>query len=262
LPQFFIADHEAAVLLVEGLITHKKRARTGLEDEELLAFIKLVLHSSPCYAVRACALFHRSKLEGDKSRKTVRAMQQLETLMASFENSNLPPADRRPFALAVSSPPFWQVQETLGFLLLQNGLVKEAVNIFTALELWEDVVECYQRIGQKVKAEDLILKELAKMETPSMWCRLGDIRQDVACYDKAWELSKHRSARSRRDLGRLLLTRQDYAAAAAALRQGLDVNAIDAGAWFSLGYCQMKIGEFGQAEMSFRRCVNLDPENS
>ncbi|OQV15910.1 Tetratricopeptide repeat protein 27 [Hypsibius exemplaris] len=262
LPHTLLADHEAAVLLVEGLVSRRKRARTTLQDEEHLAYIQLALHSSNCYAIRSSALFDRSRLEGDKSRRTTRAMQQLEVLMMSFRDTTHDPILRAPFALAVNVPPSWKVEEALGFLLLQNGITNEAINIFTSLELWEDVIECYQRVGQKVKAEDLIMKELAKEETAVMWCRLGDIREDVACYDKAWELSQHRSARSRRDLGRLLLRRQDYQGAADALRQGLDINAIDAGAWFSMGYCQLKLGEFGQAELSLRRCVNLDPDNA
>ena len=95
-----------------------------------------------------------------------------------------------------------------------------------------------------------------------MWCRLGDIREDVACYERAWELSDHRSARSRRDLGRLLLKRQDFAAAATVLRQGVEINSIDAGAWFSLGFCLIKTGDFAQAEFALRRCVSLDPDNA
>ena len=158
-----LTDHEAACILVEGLINRRKRARTDLQDEELLAYIELVLRTADCYAIRACALFHRSKLEGGKFRKTTRAMQQLETLMNSFRASHTSAGlDRSQFALAVNLPTTWQVEEAYAFLLLQNGCVSEAVNLFTALELWEDVIECYQRVGQKVKAEDLIMKELAK----------------------------------------------------------------------------------------------------
>ena len=262
-PEYSLNDHESAVLLVDGLVGQRRRARTGLEDEELLAYLKVVLHSTNSFAVRTVALFHRSKLEGGNRRRTLRAMSQFETLMNAFKSeAENNASDRLSFVLAVNAPPFWKIEEALGFNLIQNGCTKEAINIFTGLELWEDVVECYQRIGQKVKAEDLVMKELAKNETASMWCRLGDIREDVVCYEKAWEVSSHRSFRSRRDLGRLLLKRKEYEGARDALKQGLEVNGIDGSAWFSLGYCHMKTGDYSAADRAFRRCVNLDPENA
>lgn len=44
-------------------------------------------------------------------------------------------------------------------------------------------------------------QELAKEETPKLWCLLGNCTDDVTCYEKAWEISKHTSARAQRDWG-------------------------------------------------------------
>lgn len=176
------------------------------------------------------ALFWRSKLERIKSRKALRAIQQFETLFASFKDANAKD-DRVRFALAGNVRPFWTVQEELGFTLLENGCTREAVNIFTSMELWEDVIECFQRMGQKVKAEHLILEELKKNPTPVMYCRLGDIREDTENYEKAWELSKQRSARSRKSLGKLYVKWQDYEKAAEALKQSDHLNPIDESVW-------------------------------
>ncbi|XP_055331336.1 tetratricopeptide repeat protein 27-like [Paramacrobiotus metropolitanus] len=263
LPQRHLQDHEAAVLLSEGLLLHRRQAKQNLQDEEIMAFIEFILRSRPPYSIQATALFQRSKLEVDKVRKTLRAMQQLETLLTAYNSADGASfSERENLALAVNLPPFWKIQQELGYALLLNGCTRDAVNIFTSMELWEDVIECYQRVGQKVKAEDLIVKELAARPLPSMWCRLGDLREDVECYDKAWELSKHRSFRSRKDLGRLYIKRKEFTEAVKVLREGLEVNAVESGTWFLLGYALVKLKEYGSAETAFRRCISLDPDNS
>jgi hypothetical protein len=82
------------------------------------------------------------------------------------------------------------------------GVVRSALDIFTRLELWENVISCHQLLQQSKKADDLICKLLEKTpNSPKLTCLLGDVRGDPSLYEKAWEMSNYRYSRAMRSLG-------------------------------------------------------------
>lgn len=42
----------------------------------------------------------------------------------------------------------------------------------------------------------------ANPDDAKLWCVLGDIQQQEAHYEKAWEVSSHRSSRAQRSIAR------------------------------------------------------------
>ena len=60
-------------------------------------------------------------------------------------------------------------------MLVSLGLLKEALEVYQRLELWEEIIVCYQAVGRGGKAEEIIRHQLSLKETPIMWCLLGDV---------------------------------------------------------------------------------------
>ncbi|KAK1392510.1 Zinc finger MYM-type protein [Heracleum sosnowskyi] len=74
----------------------------------------------------------------------------------------------------------------------------EAVKVCEDLELWDTAIYSYCLLEKKASTMELIKKRLAERPSDSrLWCSLGDVTNDDACYEKALEVSENRSARAK-----------------------------------------------------------------
>lgn len=90
---------------------------------------------------------------------------------------------------------------------------------------------------------------------PRLWCILGDLEEDPAHWERAWEISKHRYARAQKSLGEYYLRQKDLSKAHAAYKQATAVNRLSPEMWGRLGDISLRLARFEDAAEAFSRSI-------
>ncbi|KAG0305038.1 hypothetical protein BGZ98_004666 [Dissophora globulifera] len=255
-------DH--ALLLAFCLNIKNTNPAHGLTVEQMFPFVTRVLETPNNWTVYTMALLLRSRLESDKSRTVERGVLQLQALVdqTKVEDETSTTRERMHHFFSVLLPSKWELEKELAEQYMSLGVVRSALDIFERMELWEDVIACYQFLDQPDKAKALCRELLVK--NPSnvkLLCIIGDLDQDPEKYKEAWEVSGHRFARAQRSLGAYYFKHQKFAEAMPCYQSALKINPLFENSWFILGCIGMQLEDFDVAIDAFTKVVSIDHSN-
>lgn len=164
-------EQKLFLTIVQEMLVSKPQDE--LQVEELQPFINFILSQKNTYSVRVVALLLRCKFESKNRRTIERSLVQCEEIIQCWKKEIPHFLDRVTDVFGTGMPPIWKVETQYADLLLNIGLVKNALEIYLKIKLWEEVIVCYTILKLRHKAAEIIKGQLNEKPTVKLWCLLG-----------------------------------------------------------------------------------------
>lgn len=261
----------------------------GLTQEQMKPYVARVISHPRNWSVHTMALLLRSRLEAERTRTVERSTLQLQALVDQMPSADSSLPERLKYIHAIPMPSKWELEVELAKRFLALGVVRSALEIFERLEMWEDVVQCWQVLerpasgiaivkdlleGRKEESENVLLRGKASSERrkpaldsareAKLWCLLGELEPENAVkhFTRAWDASGQKSGRAMRSLGGYYFSREDYPKAIDCLQKAVAINPLQFRSWFILGCAFVREEKWEKARDAFSRCIAIDDEDS
>ncbi|XP_072987775.1 uncharacterized protein [Typha latifolia] len=254
---------QQTVVLAQCLHLRRRSRDDELSRWEMGPYIESIdAQSHSLYSIRSFCDILRIRWESGRSHTKERALLMMDNLV-EIVNKALPVAAQRiQFAFGVYMPTVPALRKEYSELLVSCGMIGEALHIFEDLELWDNLIYCYQLLDKKAAAVDLIKARLSETPNdPRLWCSLGDVTTTDAHYEKALEVSNNKSSRALRSLARSSYNRGDYETSKTLWESALALNSLYPDGWFALGAAALKSRDVEKAVDAFTHAVQIDPDN-
>uniref|UniRef100_A0A146LE10 Tetratricopeptide repeat protein 27 n=1 Tax=Lygus hesperus TaxID=30085 RepID=A0A146LE10_LYGHE len=251
---------EQVALIAVFVQKKKSQAKDHIQNEELMPFINCLLSHPKVWALEISALLFRSRIDCEHKRTIERALLQTQELMALNANSTSVPVRLNLFYCSYAPPSFIVASECAS-IMVAIGSMQSALDIYLKLQMWEEVITCYNYLKLRHRAAEVIKEQMKKGETVKLWCSLGDATDDVTCYERAWELSQHKSAQAQRHWGMFYFHRKNYKESIPHLKLSLQLNTLQVSLWFRLGYAALMEHEWEESAIAYRQYTYLEPES-
>ncbi|CAO3662804.1 unnamed protein product [Rhizopus stolonifer] len=233
----------------------------GITSEQMVPYVTRVLENANNWMVHTMGLLLRSRLEAHKGRTVERSALQLQALVDQIKVEDSTVEERLAYFYDLLLPSKWEMERELARRFVSLGILRSAADIFERLEMWEDVISCYQMMEQPQKAKQILQRLMDESpDSPKYWCILGDLEAEPAHWIKSWEISNHHYARAMRSMGSYEFKRNNYEAAIECYQKALEINPLFEGSWYILGCAAMSVENWEVGARAFQRVVLLDDD--
>ncbi|XP_954329.1 uncharacterized protein TA20840 [Theileria annulata] len=274
-----LSDLEQLFLLSKGL---NILSTTSKHDQLSLQFLNTISNtilqqSKKRRLIMLMSLWLRCKTEYNRTKTIERATIQLNNILNAYYVTTMQSTihnlsymvictvddgNRNEYFFQMSYPAIWNIKREIGKYMFMIGSITTACNMYKELHMWEDVIKCLVLTQQKQQANELINERIKIMATPSLYCYLGDISNDIQHYHTAWEMSNERCGRAVRSIGVKYYNSGDFEKALEFLEKSIQLNPMNENVQFIVGCCYLKLLKFENAITPFSRVVSINPDNS
>jgi tetratricopeptide (TPR) repeat protein len=264
---------DQALILALCLDVSNSNPVDGLTNAEMAPYIERVLQQANNWMIHSTGLLERSWLEFERRKTMDRAMLQIQALIdqhstkltimqSSYKaiEDSAPVQDRLRHIYQLVYPSQFELKRDLAIKYLRCQVFMSALNYFKELEMWDEVVTCYQLMQKPQRAEIVVREQLKINETPYMITSLADLTGKEDLYERAWMISQGRFPRAKRTLGKICYDRGDFEPACKHLTEALKVQPLVHTAWYLKGLCCMRLEWWEEGLQAFVRCIQQDEE--
>ncbi|XP_047083724.1 tetratricopeptide repeat protein 27 homolog [Lolium rigidum] len=261
--QISLTPIQQAAVLAECLHVSRRSRSDEMSGWEMAPYIEAIDSQDESYfAVKSLGDVLRIRWESTRSRTKQRALLMMENLIEDIGKECPVASQRAKLVFGVHMPSLPTLRKEYGEFLISCGILGVALDVFKDLELWDNLIYCYQLSGKLADAVSLINARLSiTPNDPRLWCSLGDATNNDDHYRKALEVSSNKSARALRSLARSAYNRNDFYASKNLWESALALNSLFPDAWFAYGTAAWKDKDLEKAVDAFTRAVQIDPEN-
>lgn len=264
---------DQSILLALCLDVSNNNAADQLTYEEMMAYIERVLQQANNWMIHSTCLLERSWIEFERRKTADRAMLQIQALIdqhstkltytqASYNaiEDSAPVQERLLCIYQIVYPSIFELKRDLALKYLRCQVFMSALNYFKELEMWDEVVTCYQLLDKPTRAEMVVREQLKNGESPYMLTSLADLTGKEEFYERAWIVSRRRFARAKRTLGKICFDRGQFQECSDHLAEALSVQPLVHTAWYLKGLACMRMNAWELGIEAFVRCVQLESE--
>ena len=157
---------DQAIILARCLDISNDSPQDGLTTEQMHPYIERVLEIAENWMIHSTALLERSWLEYEKRKTFDRALLQIQALLdqhttkltmfqSTYDSieSSAPVQDRIKFIHCIVYPAQFELKRDLALRYMRGSVFVSALNLFKEIEMWDEVVQCYQFLDKPQRAE-------------------------------------------------------------------------------------------------------------